>query len=165
MWCQDKSQAGSARGSETARTLWASTSVTTISPVEEEMATPVGSIKMAEVPVPSARVPLLTTPPASDVTTPSGVIRRRRKLPWSAMTILLLPGSSAMLRAPENEADVPEPSAKPHSPPAKVDTLAVGVMRRMRQPIPPSPTTITPEGSTKRPRGSQKRASAPTASM
>lgn len=80
-------------------------------------AIPIGLLKVAALPVPSARpaAPL----PASVVTVPSGVIFLMRLLPWSAtykLSLALIARPLGLL----NRAFVPFPSAKPYVPPAKV---------------------------------------------
>ena len=98
---------------------WFIESATTITPLEGITATPAGQLKLAVVPVPSAKEasPL----PASVVTTPRGVTSRMRWL--SATTITPLEEIAATPYRELKLADVPVPSANASLPlPASVLT-------------------------------------------
>ena len=98
---------------------WFSLSATTITPLEGITATPVGPLKLAAAPVPSANAPLPL--PASVVTTPTGVTSRMRWLPKSATTITPLEAITAISLGLLKLADWPVPSANAPVPlPTKV---------------------------------------------
>ena len=148
-------------------------SATTITPVEGITATPDGHLKVAAVPVPSAKPPIQfpdwSTPllelPASVVTTPRGVTSRTRQLDWSATTITPLEGITATPKGQKKLAAVPDPSANAPLPlPAIVVTTPMGVTSRMRW-LPESATTITPlEGIMATPPADRKLAAVPVPS-
>ena len=113
-------------------------------------ATPLGLLKEAAVPLPSANVafPL----PANVLTKPSDVIFLMRLLPWSA-TYKLPAESKATPWGLPNFAAVGRPSAYPYAPlPAKVLTTPPGVIFLMRwlfvsaKKILPAASTATPDG-------------------
>src|ERR1035437_5927547 len=94
-------------------------------------ATPLGNLKRAAAPVPSA-LPDEPAVPASVVTTPLGVIFRMVLLFVSATKTLPAP-STATPEGDQKRAAAPVPSALPYEPadPASVVTAPVGVIFRM----------------------------------
>jgi len=100
-------------------------------PPTASIATPVGPLKDACVPMPSAKA--APAEPASVVTAPPGETRRMRLLLVSLTYTFSLAASTATPHGMLNFAFVPTPSAKPFAPcPARVVTRPPGVMARIR---------------------------------
>ena len=136
----------------TSRILWLNSSATTIKLLEGITATPVGLLKLAAAPMPSAKAPLPL--PASVVTTPRGVTMRIRLLVMSATTNTPLEGITATPAGWWKLADAPVPSAKAKLPlPASVVTTPEERSTSRTRFVDVSVTTTTPEGITATPAG------------